>query len=632
MADLSNLSDEELTALYNKGSAAATPAPVTTPAQTDLSKMSDDELKAAYAAATKSNQAQPSVAADVAKSAGTGLAKGVLGAGGFFGDVSDVGAKGIRAASDYISNKLGIDPYRPPSPGESPTIDAIRTAVQAVPTEKSLQSAVESQTGKFYEPQTAAGRYTEKAAEFAGNPLSYVGPGGLVGKGISAAGAGLGSEAAGDVADKFAPNSPKTKAALELVGAIAGGHGVAGAPRLVTPNIISPERQAMINTLDQEGVPLTAGDRTGGRMLKATESELSPGRNEPQDRAFRQAAFNRVGETIGDRPIQGQNGAVNSMMNRVGGQFDALASRNQVTADQQLVHDLQGIHGTYNSTPGLYPQETVNSVNGSINRVMNSMFSGGGPGTLSGADYLTLRSNLRRAAQGATDPQRAEGLHAVTNALDDAMERTIQRTNPNDAGAWAQVRRDYRNALVLQDWAGSANMTPATLAQAAKRVYGKNVYTRGTDDFSDLAEAGRNVLKQYPDSGTASRLDIEKAMSNVGGALGHALSAGGGYAAGSHLLGGTEGGVGGLLLGEAIGPFALRPLVQGAVMNPLTQRYLANQRLPYQIGSSPSMQALVNEIGGRSNAPPVPNARKAKDGRWYIPDNSRPGKFIEVRP
>jgi hypothetical protein len=199
-------------------------------------------------------------------------------------------------------------------------------------------------------------------------------------------------------------------------------------------------------------------------------------------------------------------------------------------------------------------------------------------------------------------------------------------------GAWQQLRRAYQNALVLQQWAGSANMTPATLAQAAKSVYGKNQYVRGRDDFSDLAEAGRNILKQYPDSGTASRLDIEKAMSNVGGALGHALSAGGGYAAGSHLLGGSEGGVGGLLLGEALGPFALRPLAQGAVMNPITQRYLANQALPSRIGSSPSMQALVNEIGGGSNAAPVPNARKAKDGKWYVPDNSRPGKFLEVRP
>lgn len=561
----------------------------------------------------------PSTTEDVAKSAGTGLAKGVIQSIGTPGDIANLLAKGSKVAGDYIGGLFGAEP--------SPDIGK-----PIIPTSPQIQSAVESETGKFYEPQTTAGRYVGKAAEFAGNPLSYVGPGGVLAKAATAAGAGAGSEAGGDIAEKFAPNSPKTKALLQVIGGVAGGGLTAGAPRLVTPNPISAERQAMINTLDQEGVPLTAGDRTGGRMLKATESELSPGRNEPQDRAFRQAAFNRVGEVIGDRPILGQNGAVNTMMNRIGGQFDAIQARNQIQPDLQLVNDLRNIHDTYNSVPGLYPQETVNAVNGSIDRVMQTMFNRAGPG-MSGGEYQTLRSNLRAAAQGATDPQRAGGLHGVTNALDDAMERTIQRVNPADMGAWQQLRRAYQNALVLQQWAGSANMTPATLAQAAKAVYGKNQYVRGRDDFSDLAEAGRNILKQYPDSGTASRLDIEKAMSNVGGALGHALSAGGGYMAGSHLLGGGEGGVGGLLLGEAIGPFALRPLAQGAVMNPVTQRYLANQRLPYQFGTSPTMEALVNQIKGpQTETPPVPMARKASDGRWYVNDPNRPGKYLEVRP
>ena len=540
---------------------------------------------------------QSSTTEDVAKSAGIGLAKGAIGGLGTPGDLANLLAKGSKVAGDYIGGFFGAEP--------SPEVGK-----PIIPTSETIQKGVESQTGKFYEPKTTAGRYTQTAAEFAGNPLSYIGPGGLVGKGITAVGSGLGSEAAGDLGEKFAPNSPKTQAALRLVGAIGGGHAVTGAPRVVTPNIIPQERQAMIATLDREGVPMTAGDRTGARTLRAAESELGEGRNEVQDAAFRQAAFNRVGETIGDRPITGQTGAVNTMMNRVGGQFDALSARNQVTGDQRLVHDLQDVHDQFNGTPGLYPQETTNSVNASINRVMDAMFGGGGPATLNGADYLTLRSNLRRAAQGATDPQRAEGLHAVTNALDDAMERTIAQSNPADAGAWAQARRNYRNALVLQDWAGSANMTPATLAQAAKRVYGKNQYTRGMDDFSELADAGRNVLKQYPDSGTASRLNVEKAMAGVGGALTHALSGGGGYIAGSHLLGGSEGGVGGLLLGEAMGPLVLRPAARAALMNPVTQGALANQVLPYRLGTSPTMEALVNEIRG-NNAPP----RKNKEAR-----------------
>jgi hypothetical protein len=603
MADFSQMSDDELKAAYAASQAA--PAASAAPPPVDYSKMSDDELKSAYAAA------QPrSTTEDVVKEGTKGLGRGLASA---VGDVGEAFA-GPFGPSHHFANLMadfGLTERPQAEPGYGQQI--------------TKAAGIEAS------PQTNYGRYAGTAGEFVGNPESYLGPGGMLAKAATAAGGAVGSEAMGDVANKFAPDSPKTKAALQLIGAIAGGHGTTAAPRLVTPNIIPQERQAMIGVLDREGVPLTAGDRIGSRTVKAAESELAHGRNEAQDQAFTQAAFNRVGEHIGDRPITGQTGAVNTMMNRIGGQFDALAARNNVTADQQLVHDLRDIHDTYNGTPGLYPQETVNSVNGSIRRVIDAI--GTGAGNLSGADYLTLRSNLRRAAQGATDPQRAEGLHGVTNALDDAMERTIQRTNPNDAGAWAQTRRDYRNALVLQDWAGSANMTPATLAQAAKRVYGKNQYTRGMDDFSELADAGRNVLKQYPDSGTASRLNIERAMSSVGGGLTHALSGGGGYLAGSHLLGGSEGGVGGLLLGEAMGPFIMRPAARAALMNPLTQGMLSNQVLPYRFGTSPTMEALVNQIkGGQTATPPIPGARKAKDGKWYLNDPNRPGKFIEVRP
>ena len=583
-----------------------------------------------------------STTGDIFKSGVAGVGKGMIAGAGGAGDVRNAAS----AATDYVGKKLGVSPE---------TIDKIKTAApiaaQAVPfvgpalgmianapSSGDIQKGVESVTGEFHKPQTTAGRYAETAGEFAGNPASYIGPGGFFGKAATAIGSGLGSEAAGDLTEKFAPDAPKTKAAMKLIGAIAGGHGVGVAPRVVTPNIIGPERQALIDTLDREGIPLTAGDRTGGTQLKAAESELSPGANDAQRQAFQQAAFNRVGEHIGERPVQGPNGAVTTMMQRIGQQFDGLSGRNNVARDPQLVNELQNVRSTYNDTPGLYPQETVNSVNAAVDRI-HSAFNQNPGAPLSGADYQTLRSNLRRAAQGATDPQRAEGLHDVTNALDDAMERSIQRTNPQDAGAWAQARRNYQNGLVLERWAGSANMTPSTLAQAAKAVYGKRAYVRGTDDFSDLAEAGRNVLKQYQDSGTARRLQIEGALKGVGGVLGFLTGAAHGDPASA-----AEGGVAGLLLGENVAPFVARPAARGALMNPVTQGYLGNQVAPVRVGTSPETIAAVNAIRGNqgddqkrlyvspNQQAPVPGARQAKDGKWYVPDPNRNGKFMMVNP
>ena len=180
------------------------------------------------------------------------------------------------------------------------------------------------------------------------------------------------------------------------------------------------------------------------------------------------------------------------------------------------------------------------------------------------------------------------------------MERTIQRANPQDAGAFADARRDYRNALVLQRWAGSANMTPSTLAQSAKAVYGKNQYVRGMDDFSDLAESGRNVMKQFQDSGTARRLQVENILKGLGGVAGFGAGMGHGGAAGA-----AEGGVAGLLLGELAGPMIARPAARAALMNPATQSILSNQLVPYRFGTSPSTIALMNAIRG-GQMPQVP--------------------------
>ena len=297
-----------------------------------------------------------------------------------------------------------------------------------------------------------------------------------------------------------------------LLGAIAGGHITPGSSAVT--NAAPGSHLSDIATLQREGIPLTAGDITGNKNLRVVESQLSSGRNEAQDTALKQAAFNRAGETIGDRSIKGKDGAVDTMMKRTGGVFDTLAGRNTLYADPQLSTDLTDVYRKYNGMPGLYSPEVVNAVTAATGRVQQVLQHGG---VISGPDYRTLRSDLRDAAMNATDTDKAQGLHAVTNALDSAMERSVQANNPSDAGAFAKANRDYRNALVLQDWAGAANMTPATLAQSAKRIYGKKQYVRGMDDFSDLAEAARNVMKQYPDSGTASRASVEKALANMGG-------------------------------------------------------------------------------------------------------------------
>lgn len=137
---------------------------------------SDETIKSVMAKhypppATPASAESPSVAADVAKSGGIGLAKGAIGLAGMAGDLTDLGAKGIEKASNFINDKLGLARY------ERPTEPSV---LNNIPTADSLQKAVESQTGDFYQPKTVAGQYAQTAGEFA--PALIGGPESLLAK------------------------------------------------------------------------------------------------------------------------------------------------------------------------------------------------------------------------------------------------------------------------------------------------------------------------------------------------------------------------------------------------------------------------------------------------------------------
>jgi hypothetical protein len=115
--------------------------------------MNDDQITAAI----KQNMPQqPSTAADVAKSAGIGVAKGAIGLAGLPGDLAELGAKGINAATGYLGPKLGMDIPQVTGRHEQPWF----------PTSGEIQKNVEGSTGEFYKPQTTAGKYAQTVGEF----------------------------------------------------------------------------------------------------------------------------------------------------------------------------------------------------------------------------------------------------------------------------------------------------------------------------------------------------------------------------------------------------------------------------------------------------------------------------------
>lgn len=144
------------------------------------------------------------LAADVAKSGGVGLAKGAIGLAGLPSDLATMANQGIDAAENWIGQKLGMAP--------APQRDYANTLGSA-----NIQNKIEGVTGKFYEPQTTAGKYAQTIGEFA--PGALGGPETLGARLLKMVVApGIASEAAGQATEGTA-----LEPYARVVGAVAGG-------------------------------------------------------------------------------------------------------------------------------------------------------------------------------------------------------------------------------------------------------------------------------------------------------------------------------------------------------------------------------------------------------------------------
>lgn len=381
-----------------------------------------------------------------------------------------------------------------------------------------------------------------------------------------------------------------------VVGA-AAPYVIAGASRLISPSVTSPERTAMANALGREGVDLTAGQRTGNQKLRYAESEIGGQRAanmaERQGEQFTAAALRRAGTDARRATPE----AIDDILEQTDDRFRGLSDRNMLMPDQEMIDGLTGVQNQYSS---LVPQNARASViDDTINDIMQTINLNGPNGTpaIQGQSYQAVTSWLAAQARKTTNPEMKEALYGIREVLDDAMERSIAAANPRDLGAWRSARNLYRNYLVIEQAATGAGenaalglISPSQLRNATVSKQGRRNYARGQGDFAELARAGEALMKPLPNSGTASRLAtrLPAFAAGVGGLATGGLDAG--------LL--------------AAGAAMLAPKAAGAaMMSGPGQRYLGNQVMQ---NLTPRARALVNAltVGGS-----VPAAERGKQSR-----------------
>lgn len=512
--------------------------------------------------------AQPNVTEDVLKSAGSGFARGVADVVGIPGTISDAAESGLNwLLKKGFGAVTGRDPQFSAGGLERFFADAppeIAAKMENPLSGGKMRSYLSGASGGAtdYQPKTTPGEYARTFGEFAPGVMAY---GGASLPNLARYGAlpAIASETAGQMT-KGTEYEPYAR----FGAAVTAPFAVGGAARLATPYRASggAERADMVKFLEAEGVPFTAGQRIGNKALQYKEAKATGAGiaeiTEQQGRAFTAAVMRRIGVNSDVATPQ----VIQQAADDIGQRFNVLTANNAIGSDARMVRELIDVRRRYmRDVPTMARTGTLDSA---LNDVANSLKQTNG---VPGQVYQNLRSEIARAARSATanNPQTDRALRDFVNVLDDAMERSIAKSNPNMLGEWKEARRLYRNFLTIERAATGAGenaalgiISPASLKNAAMQVQGRRAYARGKGEFAKLARAGEATMKPLPQSGTAPRL--QALLSSL-----------------PTIIGGTAGATQGaeMAMAGAMAGAVLPRMLGAAAMSRPGQAYLGNQMM-----------------------------------------------------
>jgi DNA-binding GntR family transcriptional regulator len=449
-------------------------------------------------------------ASDIAKSAGIGVARGVIGLGGLVGDVTNLGAKGIKKASDFISDQTGTPKYESPGP----------SVLNNIPTSESLTKNVESVTGDFYKPQTTAGHYAETIGEFL--PSAIAGPGGIARKvGMQAVLPGIASEAAGQ-ATAGTDLEPYARAGAAIASGLGGAiltrpNSAVESIRKQLPNLpqgVIDNARSLMQAAKAKGIDLTWPEAlsqvSGKPVLSDTQRilESAPG------------SRTRMQEFYSQRPQQFDQAALNEF-----GQV-APGTRNPSQIGPQV---------------GEAAQSHIGDVRGAINKASEPFYKAAEGVLLTPAEMSHVRAipgwtEARDAVRNNPQigwrvqhlPDNSVGfLNQVKKHFDQAAENAYSKFNPaknrevqasNEMAASAvkqigeTVSSDYAAALAIQQQAREKYLEPllqgplgrlakkdATTRKAIDALFPTNPLPNSHNEIGDAVAA---LAKKNPGAAT----------------------------------------------------------------------------------------------------------------------------------
>lgn len=349
--------------------------------------------------------------------------------------------------------------------------------------------------------------------------------------------------------------------------ALGGSFGVAG--RAITqPFATNASRGAReaIDRLESSGIPLDVAERTqsgaAARLGALLDDSFITGGSrqnfkDTQLRAFTRAAL----ETMGENADEATESVMRNARTRIGGVFEEFGNTKPTQVGSRFFDDMRTIYADAQKSMtrnefGLFERnwrDIMQSIDS--NQINGSRFS---------AHLRHLGKLSRRADVG-------EHARSMEHALLDALEAT----HPGERGVIRLAREQWRNMRTIQNAINKGEdrfISPLRLSNALTTKQNQNLSVFGlggttTQQLSALARAGRQVLGDFANSGTALRQQgvtagIGSALALVGGLP--AVLAGAAGARGLNSAFQNQGILGNLLAGQ-MSPLAAAPIKQGLI-------------------------------------------------------------------
>ena len=504
---------------------------------------------------------------DVSGAGAAGLARGTTGLLGLPGTVGDLFNQGMTAGGKAI----GIIPEDWVAPSNSLSGASLTEGMS------NLTSGATDYRGK-----SRAAKFVGTTAEFVPGALAFGGasPSNL---GRFAVAPGVTSEAAGQMTEGTSWE-PYARAAGALAGGILPDILKKGFTKIVSPNAgADPERLKLAQYLDDQKIPLTAGQKVGNEALRRKEGLTQGGQNlmEAQAEAFTKAAL----KTTGTDASRATPEVLKAIDDRIGSVFDDVVKGVDVTPDPKAVTALSDAVSTYKS---LAPTSGQAPLIGNILKDTAKAARGGN--TIPASTLKVWRSNLSKLTASTDQATRSAAIEAL-EAVDDMMASALTSAGrAGDVARLADARMQWRNFLAVQraatgagEGAAAGLISPSALRNSVVGQ-GRVGYAQGTrGDIAELARAGEAVMKKLPTSGTAENI---RAMlpSGVWGGIG----AGGGAMTGNPMLA-MAGAAAGTMVPGALGTLRMSGPMQAYLANQLMKPATTNIARGAGISALPTM-------------------------------------------